>query len=234
MMNLQGECFRQLDGRLTQRILLHEKQYFIKQHTGVGWKEIFKNLLQGRWPVLSAKDEWLAINKLQSIGIAVPTIAGYGVCGINPARIQSFILLEELAPIVSLEDLTTNWKKLPPSFVEKKALITQVAHIARVMHDAGINHRDFYLCHFLLKNAQLYLIDLHRAQIRSKTPTRWSIKDLAGLYFSSKEIGLTKRDIFRFMLEYNAISLKEIFQTKKTYWHKVKKRGERLYDDHKK
>ena len=34
---------------------------FIKLHYGVGWREIFKNLLLGRWPVLGAKNEWRAL-----------------------------------------------------------------------------------------------------------------------------------------------------------------------------
>ena len=61
LMSLQGETFRHQKGRLTQRIILGGKSYFIKQHTGVGWKEIIKNLSQGRWPVVSAKNEWQAL-----------------------------------------------------------------------------------------------------------------------------------------------------------------------------
>ena len=58
---------------------------------------------------------------------------------------------------------------------------------ARRMHDAGINHRDFYICHFHLDELSLqeqetrcYLIDLHRAQIRERTPRRWRIRTLPG------------------------------------------------------
>jgi hypothetical protein len=43
------------------------------------------------------------------------------------------------------------------------------------------------------------LIDLHRAQLRKKTPRRWVVKDVAGLYFSVMDIGLTQRDLFRFV-----------------------------------
>ena len=44
-----------------------------------------------------------------------------------------------------------------------------------------------------LEKMRLYLIDLHRMQLRRKTPSRWIVKDIAGLYYSSMDIGLTKR-----------------------------------------
>ncbi|MCH9022977.1 MAG: hypothetical protein IID32_09455 [Planctomycetes bacterium] len=63
-----------------------------------------------------------------------------------------------------------------------------------------------YLCHFLLKPTDhtapaLYLIDLHRLQIRKKTPPRWIIKDLAQLHYSALNL-LTKTDMLRFLLQY--------------------------------
>lgn len=229
-----GECYRHQNGRLTQRIQLGNQFYFIKQHKGVGWKEIFKNLLQGRLPVLGAKNEWRAIEKLKSLGVLVPTVVGYGERGINPAHLESFVLMEELAPAKSLEEICQTWETTPPSYKRKQQLILEVAKIAKTMHENGMNHRDFYICHFLLKepDSAMYLIDLHRAQIRHKTPKRWIIKDLAGLYFSSKQTRLTKRDWLRFMRAYRGKSLNEIVKTESQFWHKIKKRGEELYRDH--
>jgi len=242
MMLLDGEQFRHQDGRLTQRINLGNKSYFIKQHSGVGWKEIFKNILQLRSPVLSAKNEWLALEKLQTLGLNVPVVAAFGLRGVNPASLQSFVLMEEVAPVISLEDLAKEWLTTPPSFRLKRRLIGEVARIARVMHQNGMNHRDFYICHFLLdiphgrenidvNSLRLYLIDLHRAQIRRLTPERWIIKDLAGLYFSSKDIGLTQRDIFYFMKIYSDKPLRDLMVSENELWHKVKIRGN-TYRDH--
>ncbi len=89
-------------------------------------------------------------------------------------------------------------------------LIKRVATMVRKMHEAGINHRDCYICHFLLhlpfngeeETLKISVIDLHRAQIRDRVPRRWRDKDLIGLYFSSMNIGLTSRDILRFMRVY--------------------------------
>lgn len=239
IMQLQGEVFRELEGRRTQRIQLAGKVYFIKQHFGVGWKEIFKNLLQGRLPVLSAKNEWQAIQRLEQLQIATPELSAFGCQGLNPARLQSFIITAELRDTQSLEDFCKEWKKHPPAFKIKKNLIESVAKIARTMHENGINHRDFYICHFLKRkadneNPKLYLIDLHRAQIRTKVPTRWLIKDLAGLYFSSKDIGLTQKDLLRFIKTYRGTQLRTIFNQEENFWLKVKHRGDKLFQKHEK
>lgn len=239
IMELRGQVYRALEGRRTQRIELGGKGYFLKQHFGVGWKEIFKNLLQLRLPVCSAKNEWLALQRLDELKVATLKIAGFGYRGANPARARSFLLTPELTHVVSLEDFCRDWKKTPPAFQQKQALLKRVAVMARRLHENGINHRDFYICHFLLDlctlaNAEpeLVLIDLHRAQIRSQTPLRWVIKDLAGLYFSSKDIGLTSRDLLRFIREYRNRPWREIMAEEPQFWQKVMQRGDRTYQQH--
>jgi len=242
LMALRGDCFRHQKGRLTQRIKLGDCIYFIKQHHGVGFKEIIKNMIQGRWPVISAKNEWRAIEKLQALHVSVPKIFAYGQRGLNPARKQSFILMEALSPTISLEEVCKTWKIQAPAFRLKKKLLEQVAQIAKTLHEHGINHRDFYLCHFLLdmtngreniltQPLKLSLIDLHRTQIRKQTPLRWKIKDLASLLFSSKEAALTQRDFYRFMKIYDDKSLREIIHLNGPFWQKVKNRGN-TYCDH--
>jgi tRNA A-37 threonylcarbamoyl transferase component Bud32 len=237
LMALKGDVYRSQKGRITQRITLGNKTYFIKQHLGVGWKEIIKNLLFGRLPVLGAKNEWQALQKLHKLNVHAPGLLAYGERGLNPATRESFVLMEDVTPAMSLEDLCRDWCSAPVNVKLKRNLIQQVAKIARILHEQGINHRDFYICHFLLAESHstdlsLYLIDLHRAQIRSKTPLRWVIKDLAGLYFSSKDIGLTKHDYLRFMSIYRQASLREITESEHEFWQKVKNSGNRLYRHH--
>jgi heptose I phosphotransferase len=233
IMALSGESFRQQDGRSTLRIVLGNKSYFIKQHRGVGWREIFKNLVQLRLPILSARNEWRAIHKLETLGVQVPRVVGFGVRGWNPAALESFVIMEDITPAVSLETLTADWNTQPPSLMTKWQLIDAVATIARELHEHGINHRDFYLCHFLLRPSHdLYLIDLHRATLRRSTPQRWIIKDLAGLYFSSQHIKLTQRDLYRFMRTYRQSCLHSLLlRSEKSFWQKVLKRGSK-YRDH--
>ena len=207
---LQGQVYRELEGRRTLRTEVAGRGYFVKIHRGIGWGEIAKNLLTAKWPVLGAGQEWRAIQRLQEVGVATMTAVAYGERGSNPAQQHSFIVTEELAPTVSLEDFSLDWPQNPPAPALKRALIAEVAQMTGCMHRAGVNHRDCYICHFLLhtdkpvsaSDLRLSLIDLHRAQIHASLPLRWRNKDLAGLYFSALNIGLTRRDKLRFLKGY--------------------------------
>ncbi|MDH1621091.1 lipopolysaccharide core heptose(I) kinase RfaP [Pseudomonas chengduensis] len=208
--SLQGQVYRELEARRTLRTEVDGKGYFVKIHRGIGWGEILKNLVTARLPVLGAGQEWKAIQRLNDAGVSTMTAVAYGERGSNPAQQHSFIITEELAPTVDLEQLTLNWHHQPPAPVLKWALIRRVAQMTGRMHAAGVNHRDCYICHFLLHtdkpfNAddfRLSVIDLHRAQVRDSVPRRWRNKDLAGLYFSALGIGLTQRDLLRFLKTY--------------------------------
>ena len=237
---LQGDIFRELEARKTLRFSFLGKSYFIKIHRGIGWFEIFENLLRLRLPVLGAENEYLAIKKLEKLHIDTMHIVAYVVKGKNPARQQSFIITEDLINTISLEDFCADWKNNKPQAALKSSLIAKLAHISRTLHQNGINHRDYYICHFLLDiskgienldltNLKISLIDLHRAQIRDKTPQRWIVKDIASLYFSVMDLGLTQRDLFRFMKLYHNCSLRECFTIRSDFWQKVEKQGQKLW-----
>jgi heptose I phosphotransferase len=231
LMAIDGEVFREQPGRRTLRFTRHGKSYFIKQHFGAGWREIFKNLLSFRSPVLGAQNEYLAVARLKSLGVGTLNVVGYGCWGVNPATRKSFIVTEDLGDTETLEDLCRDWKENPPGVRFKRSLIARVACIARTLHENGINHRDFYLCHFRLgkgADSPLYLIDLHRAQLRSKTPRRWVVKDVGGLYFSSLDIGLKRRDLYRFMIAYRGQPLRRIMRDEADFWRQVERRAMRL------
>lgn len=234
LFEIKGVVYREHVGRKTLRFSIDNKNHFAKLHRGVGWKEIIKNLLQLRLPVTSAKNEWRAIKRLEQLGINTMRLVGFGKRGFNPARIQSFVITEELANTVSLEDFSRNWPEYPPDYAVKRALIMEVARIARTLHENGLNHRDFYICHFLLDISEnsdrdkpsqpiIFLIDLHRVQIRRRTPRRWRVKDIAGLYFSSMDIGLTKRDLLYFIRVYTNKPLKALLNEDKSFWRQVTK-----------
>ncbi len=209
---LQGQVYRELEGRRTLRTEVDGRGYFVKIHRGIGWGEIVKNLLTAKLPVLGARQEWQAIQRLTTAGVATMTAVAYGERGRNPAAQHSFIVTEELAPTTDLEQLSLNWAQQPPEPRLKWALIKEVANMVGSMHRAGVNHRDCYICHFLLHtdkpvsadDFRLSVIDLHRAQVRRATPLRWRNKDLAALYFSVLDIGLTRRDRLRFLRGYFA------------------------------
>ncbi len=233
---LEGEVFRKVKSRRTFRFELGGRGYFAKIHHGVGWREIFKNLLQFKLPVLGADNEYLALRRLAAIGVDSMTPAAYAARGANPARFESFLITEELTDTVSLEDYCRDWTANPPSFTEKNALLSKVARMTSLMHRAGINHRDCYICHFLLKRDsigsgeyKLHIIDLHRAQLRHRVPYRYRVKDVAGLYFSAMDLGLTRRDVLRFIREYADAPLKKALRCDRPFWRAVDRTAQRLF-----
>ncbi len=165
------------------------------------------------------------------------TAVAYGERGSNPAGQHSFIVTEELAPTISLEDFSIDWVRQPPEPRLKRALIAEVARMTGMMHRAGVNHRDCYICHFLLHtdkpvtadDFKLSVIDLHRAQTRSVITRRWRNKDLAALYFSALEIGLTRRDKLRFLRDYFQQPLRQILRDEAPLLAWLEGKAERLY-----
>ncbi len=229
---LEGEIYREIDNRKTLRFEWKGKGYFVKTHFGVGWGEILKNLVQFRLPVLGASNEWHALNKLKELGVNTMTPVAFVSEGWNPAKIKSSIATRELENTVSLEDFCRG----EISITLKRRLLEKLALVSKQLHDNGVNHRDYYICHFLLDIESskqelpiVYLIDLHRAQIRSETPLRWRVKDIGGLFFSSFDVELTKRDLYRFMKIYSGLPLREVLLKEEDFWSAVIERANRLY-----
>lgn len=242
VMALKGEVFREVKERTTLRFELNGKSYFLKLHRGIGWGEIFKNWAQFNRPVLGAEQEYQAILKLQQLNVETMSVAGFGEVGRNPAKKLSFIITDDLVDTENLEDYCRLWSQQPPAATFKRLLIERVARMSRTLHENGLNHRDYYICHFHLHlpslpeagpisadDIHLHLIDLHRMQQRENMPIRWAIKDVGGLYFSAMEIGLTNRDVLRFMRRYRGKSLRDTLSQDQAFWRAVEQRAQQLY-----
>jgi lipopolysaccharide core heptose(I) kinase len=246
---IEGEVYKHVvSSRRTLKFERHDREFFLKAHWGVGWREIIKDLTSLRLPVVGARNEWLAIQKMHDIGIATMITAAYGETGINPARRKSFLVTDALQNTEDLE----HW--LPAQLGNlacgervrrKRAVLSEVARMARVMHGHGVNHRDFYLCHFRIdpetadqNQPVIYLMDLHRAQIRHKVPLRWRVKDIAGLLYSSlyscQDLHLSSRDYIRFIEAYSSMSWRDSLKKDQHFWMQVMARVIRTYKaDHK-
>ncbi len=227
-MALSGFAVRAAANRKTMRVGLKDRSYFVKQHGGVGWKEIIKNYLSAKRPVISAMTEVYAIQTLTALGIRTTPIAAYGVKGRCAATQHSFLLTEDLGDIVSLEDICKTWVTHPPSQAQRQAMLIAVAKLAKRFHGACLSHRDFYLCHIALQrdvivtaDTEFYLLDLHRVLHHQPVHGSAVRKDIAGLMFSCMNYGFTAQDWEVFKTHY--------FPQDAKFWQQAYKRANKLY-----
>lgn len=241
--------FLRINGNVVKQVIAERKTisftrqgrgFFLKAHFGVGWKEIGKNLLQLRLPVLGAKNEWEGIRALERVGIHTMKIAAFGQEGRNPARRKSFIITDALQYTEDLESWLPTATGNHGDHVAlrlKWSVIREVARISRKLHTNGINHRDFYLCHLRIDlkslfrdpdQLKIYVMDLHRVAIRRQTPTRWLVKDIAGLLYSAlhafHKISLTRNDFLRFVNVYDDVCWRQSLIKNRHFWKKVLQR----------
>jgi lipopolysaccharide core heptose(I) kinase len=239
--SLTGEVYRDMGDRCTTRFEFDARAYFVKTHAGVGLGEILKNLLYLRIPVLGAENEYRAIGKLQELGVDTMTPVAFGRQGFNPASEKSFLITEALEPTEPLDEYCNPQVLAAMGVTERRALVRRLAKVSRALHDNGVNHRDYYLCHFLLDTSDryasvpvsqrpIYVIDLHRMQIRRRTPRRWREKDLSALYYSARRVGFDQRDALCFIREYKQQGLRQALDERKDTWSSVRLEADKLHE----
>lgn len=88
-------------------------------------------------------------------------------------------------------------------------LTRRLARFVGAFHGTGARHRDLYLCHIFAdidaatpRPPRFMLIDLARVFRPRLRITRWTIKDLAQLDVSARQIGATRTDRLRFLAAY--------------------------------
>lgn len=223
-----GTLYRQAAHRRTTRVAANGGVYFTKLHYGVGWREIVKNLLALKRPVLGARNEFVACQRLRACGVAAPRVAAFGVCGRNPARQRSFLVCNALTGMASVEGLAGEATPLM-----RRRLVVATGTLLRAMHGAGVYHRDCYLTHVFADIAQwksghvaLAVIDLHRAWVRQRLPHRWRRRDLAALLFSARPFRLTRSELLRFAAAYAGEA--RTWRRERRFWRGVLRRERQL------
>ena len=245
VMALDGDIYRAKEGRRTLLFKHGGREYFAKIHSGIGWGEVWKNLSSFRLPITDASNEWKAVELLERSGVETVKIVGKGTRGSNPAGIESFVIMRALDERVEVEDFLKDFGGLAGRgrLILKRKIVRKVADAARRMHGAGMNHRDFYLCHFHIMDRDwtgdeaadeihLPLIDLHRAQIRGSVPHRWLAKDLGALLFSAIDCEITDRDLVAFLKVYLGDGWREKLVDDAALWSAVVGRASKFYQRH--
>lgn len=244
---LPGETYRRTKGRRTLRVVIGERAYFAKLHRGIPWRDAAKDLLGLKWPVVGAGREFAACRHLAAHDVPVAAVAAYGWRGWNPATRRSLVLCEALTGFASLEDVAEHWQRDGAPSGLRRRMVREVAAFTRRLHAAGVNHRDYYLCHLFVDAGKLAkgeialaVIDLHRAGIRHCVPRRWLLRDLAALLSSvaaasnagnelpSPGWRLSRTDQFRFVRDYVAACPAAAIRRNRRFWRAVAERAAKL------
>jgi hypothetical protein len=159
------------------------------------------------WPVRGvrgtpAAEEVGGIRALERAGIAsVPLVA----IGELPDG-RSFVITEDLAGYRPADKL------IAEGGASFEMLLEPTAAMAARLHNAGLHHRDLYLCHFFARlggqggRPELRLIDAARVRAlpRFLTRRRWIVKDLAQFWYSTLALAVTDEQRERWMADYSA------------------------------
>lgn len=178
--------------------------YYLKRVVRPPLREQVARLWRGRAADSSAWREWHFIRRLTEIGVPTMRCAALADDVRRGWERQSVLLTAEV-PGQSLERwLPEHWPSLPRD--RRRALIEQVAAVARLMHAGRLYHRDFYTSHLFVSwdsdgRPLVHVIDLARMLERPARPWRWQIKDLAALHYSTPAV-VGRTDRVRFLRRY--------------------------------
>jgi heptose I phosphotransferase len=198
----------QKQGRSTgrYRIEIHGEtlSLYVKKHFRLSW---WLRRFAPLW-MFPGPHEWRNLKIAASLGVRVPEAVFAGAERENPCG--SVLGVRELVGYLPLHIYVPGplaRMPEPERSRRKRALIARLADTARRLHGRRYYHRDFYLCHFFLRDDpaatdgfDLVLIDFGRL-LHSRLG-RWQIKDLAALLFSTDIAGVSPKDRLRFFKQY--------------------------------
>jgi hypothetical protein len=148
-------------------------------------------------PTTPAQDECAGHELLLANNIPTANLVAWG--GLEDGR--SFVMLEDLAGYTPAD-------KLIESGTDFSLLQQLTADMAARLHQAGLQHRDLYLCHFMAKpngdQTDVRLIDPARVRRLPGflTRGRWIVKDLAQFWYSTLKLPITEANRAAWLMRY--------------------------------
>jgi heptose I phosphotransferase len=210
----RGRCLRELQKRENWHLPAaatpqNHRGLYLKKHRVRTWTSRLRALLRLGPGRSAASVEAQNCTRLAAEGIDVMHVVAYGEKLHADGLLESFLLTEELHDYADLTQFLR--RRFPPRPLghsvardrDLDRLIRRIAQVARRFHQAGYNHRDFYCCHFFVKEEGpgefgIRIIDLHRVQRRRFLRRRWLVKDLSQLAWSlpRDRVGCTQKMAF--------------------------------------
>lgn len=209
-----GHLMRRLRDRENWRLDLAEtdgtvRRAYLKRHRQRSLTTRLRSLL-GLGPGRTAgRVEADYIERLDGQGVPTMALMAFGERLRRDGTLESFLLTEELTGFTQLDLFLEDRFRSADARTSQdlRELIGRVAALAGRFHRLGYNHRDFYTCHFFIRESPagrfaVHLIDLQRVQRWPVFRRRWIVKDLAQLAYSAPAfcIGPTQR--MRFLRHY--------------------------------
>jgi heptose I phosphotransferase len=221
---------------------------YLKRHYRLPRRHGLLALLRPGSPRAPGLQEWEHIRWAQAIGLPVAEAVAGGEFVGPWGRLQSFLAVRELTGMLplhqaipaaarQLDDLTfCRWKR---------GLAAELARLAAELHRRRRFHKDLYLCHFYIAEAdtarlpdwpgRVHMIDLHRLAHHPWTWPFWLAKDLGQFWYSSEIPGLSGRDRVAFWRAYRRANpatpagrwLRALIRTRVWKYRRHSKRGGR-------
>ncbi len=170
----------------------------------------------GRPSLSTAGVEWTNARRLADAGIPAARPIALGQHMIGPWERRSFLILAEV-PGESLERWLPAHLPRPAEETDwprRRRRLDTLAHLIAAFHRSGFVHRDLYLSHVFIHDAEprrpeppapppeFRLIDLQRVFKPRWRHARWIIKDLAALHFSTPPDRVGRFERLRFLCRY--------------------------------
>lgn len=216
---------RDEDGRLMRRLTDRENwcleltdgvlctRAYLKKHRARSlgtWLRAKLGIGPGR---TAARVEAEHCTRLAEQGIPTMCVVAFGEELSRGGRLRSFLMTEELTGYAQLDEFLDARFPENASLTDKalRELIEATAEVAGRFHRLGYNHRDFYTCHFFIREPspgrfRVHMIDLQRVQKRRWLRRRWVVKDLAQLAYSAPEHPIGRRERMLFFKRYLGVS----------------------------
>lgn len=134
-----------------------------------------------------AKNEWEMMNRLIQLGIPTARPLAYGERRNWWGRLEeSCLITREIDGCRSLDLFVKAMLRDGAGLHVLSNFTRQLAQFVKLIHDKGVNHRDFHAGNFLVQedgggNFNFFLIDLHRATIERPLGARLRIRALSDL-----------------------------------------------------
>lgn len=217
-----GDRYHAKQGRSIARWTLPDSQggpplvVYVKRHHVLPWWQglLACFLPRGRWS--PALQEWQHLDWASRQGVPVPKPVAAAEYLAPGGKLSSCLIIEELTGMLPTHEAIPRAGAtlgLRDFRRFKRGLAREMARLTRLLHDRSCFHKDLYLCHFYIHEADIasppedwrgrvYMIDLHRLGRHPATAPLWQLKDLAQLAYSSEVEGVEPADRIAFWRAY--------------------------------